>query len=191
MTSLEPRTSRLLVLTGWALVLALLTSTTGCATRFSAAKIRKEIVAQSGEDPRGVFEVNIGQFTTLLLKRALGDAAGETPLAGLEGLEIAVFEASGQSGPAIDVTRIKVRGWETILRTHGENRSGMLLLRPKGEDVGDLVVVGAGRKKVVYGRLRGRLDPDLPAAIGEVLEQGDPDDVRRMLTGFAESGSGD
>ena len=54
----------------------------------------------------------------------------------------------GIAGPVIDVTRIKVRGWETVLRTHDQQRSGMLLLRPKGEDVGDLVVIGAGEQKV-------------------------------------------
>jgi hypothetical protein len=81
--------------------------------------IRDELESQSGRDPLTAFELNLGRFTTLLIKSAL------------------------------DVTRIGVRGWEQVVRFLDQQRSGMVLIKPSGEDIGDLVVVGAGKKTVL------------------------------------------
>jgi hypothetical protein len=154
----------------------------GCATNFSPRLIRSEIFDQRGEDPLAAIELDLGRFTTLVIKSALAGADGELPFAGLESLQFAVYELPSQSGPALDVTRIRVTGWEQVLRAHNPQRSGLLLIRSRGDRVGDLVVVGAGPKKVVYGRLRGALSPDLPAAMGDVLERGGPDELQRVLS---------
>jgi len=114
---------------GWVVIAGLIVAATGCATRFSSRTIHDEIVAQSGQDPLGVFEMNIGRFTTMMVKKFLAGDDGELPLAGLEQLEIAVFDAASDSGPVIDVTRIKVRGWEPVVRTYKETYSAMLLFR--------------------------------------------------------------
>jgi hypothetical protein len=55
----------------------------------------------------------------------------DIPLAGLDRIQLAVFEVAE------------------------EDRSAMLLIRGDDESVGDLVVVGASRRRVVYGRLSG------------------------------------
>lgn len=165
-------------------VLALIV--TGCAARFSPETVRREIVSQRGQDPLGVFELNLGRFTTLMIKSALAGEDGTLPFAGLQQLQLAVYEAPAESGPALDVTRFSVWGWEPVLRTHDVKRSAMVLVRRRGDAVGDLVVVGAGEQKVVYARLRGRLSPDLPSALGEVARQGGPDEVRRVLTQLGE-----
>ena len=162
--------------------------TVACATRFSSDKIRREITTQRGQDPLSVFEFDLGKFTTLLLKKVMTTEDGKIPFSGVRELQVAVFEAPSDDGPVIDVTRIRVRGWEQVLRMHDPNRSAMVLIRPSGEMVGDLVIVGAGPRKVVYGRLRGSLDPNLPKALGDVAREGGPDEVRRMLIGLAETG---
>jgi len=162
---------------------ALLTS---CATNFSPELMRTEIARQSGEDPLSAFELNLGRFTTLLIKSALAGEDGELPFAGLESLQVAVYQVPNVEGPAIDVTQIAVTGWEQVIRAHNPERSGMVLIKPQADSVGDLVVVGAGPEKVIYARLRGSLSNELPAALAEVLQDGGPDEVQRVLTQLGE-----
>jgi hypothetical protein len=166
----------------WWLLTSLTLLLAGCATNFSPRLIRSEIVDQRGQDPLAAIELDLGRFTTLMIKSALAGASGELPFAGLESLQFAVYEIPSDSGPALDVTRIRITGWEQVLRAHDPKRSGMVLIRPRGDRVGDLVVLAAGPQKVVYGRLRGALSPDLPAAMGEVLERGGPDELQRVLS---------
>ena len=155
---------------------------TACATNFSPEMMRSEIREQRGEDPLAAFELNLGRFTTMMIKSALAPEDGELPFAGITSLQVAVYEIPSPSGPALDVTRIAVSGWEQVLRAHDENRSGMVLIKPKGDVVGDLVVVGAGPEKVLYARLKGALNPDLPSDLGRVLQEGGPDEVQRVLS---------
>ncbi|UCF69302.1 MAG: hypothetical protein JSV80_08520 [Acidobacteriota bacterium] len=162
----------------------------GCATSFSPEMIRAEIVRQRGEDPLSVFEFTLGRFTTLLLQGVLAvEGEQELPFAGLQELQLAVYEAPSDAGPALDVTLIPVRGWERVVQIHDASRSGTILVRSAGADVADLVVVGASARQVVYGRLSGRLSRELPAALGEVLREGGPDEVRRVLTKLTEDES--
>jgi hypothetical protein len=165
--------------TGLLLLALLLTS---CATNFTPEMIRGEIVSQRGADPLGTFELNLGRFTTLLLKSAFAGENGELPFAGLGSLQLAVYEAPSDDGPVIDVTRIHVVGWDPVLRVNDPDRSGMVLIQPRGERIADLVVVGAGTRKVVYARLNGDLDPSLATAMGDVLRSGGPEEVQRVLT---------
>ena len=148
--------------------------------------MRSEILRQRGIDPLSAFELDLGRFTTLLIKSALAGADGELPFAGLESLQVAVYEVPTDSGPAIDVTRIAFTGWDQVVRAHNEKRSGLLLIQPRGDSIGDLVVVGAGPKKVIYGRLQGTLSRDLPRALADVLRDGGPDEVQRVLTQLGE-----
>ena len=165
-----------------ALAILVLGLSTGCATSFSPEKIRKEIRTQRGEDPLAAFELNLGRFTTLVIKNALAGQDGELPFAGLTSLQVAAYEVSAPSGPALDVTRIKVRGWEPVLRAHDEKRSALVLVREKGEMIGDLVVVGSGPERVIYARLKGSLSPELATEMGRVAQEGGPDEVQRVLS---------
>lgn len=153
-----------------------------CATNFTPELVRQEIVAQRGVDPLSAFELDLGRFTTLLIKSALAGEDGELPFAGLDSLQLAVYEAPSDSGPALDVTRFSFTGWDQVLRVHDPDSSGMVLVQPRSDSIGDLVVVGAGPRKVVYARLTGRLSRDLPDALGDVLREGGPDEVQRVLT---------
>lgn len=178
-------------------MLTLLWLVSGCAAHFSPSSVRQEIVRQRGEDPLSTFEVNIGRFTTLLLQRSLRGSAGEFPLAGLRELQVAVFEARPAQVPLIDVTRIETRGWEPVVRVHDQERSGMVLLRSSGGSsrnlpgttatIGDLVVVGAGQRSVVYARLKGRLSPKLPEALGDVMRHSEPDQIRNLFMDLSDS----
>ncbi|MDA8016424.1 MAG: hypothetical protein MPN21_03160 [Thermoanaerobaculia bacterium] len=172
--------------TGIAGVVLLALLCAGCATNFTPELVRQEIVTQRGVDPLSAFELNLGRFTTLLIKSALAGEDGELPFAGLSSLQLAVYEAPSDSGPALDVTRFSFTGWDQVLRVHDQDRSGMVLVQPRSDSIGDLVVVGAGARKVVYARLTGRLSRDLPAALGDVLRDGGPDEVQRLLSQLGE-----
>ena len=181
---------------GWCAVLVVQCLLVGCAAQFSPSAVRQEILRQRGEDPLSVFEVNIGQFTTLLLRRSLAGSAAEVPFGGLRELQLAVFEAHAASEPVIDVTRLTTRGWEPVVKVHDTERSGMVLLRGAGVSsaataaVGDMVVIGAGRRSVVYARLKGRLSPKLPTALSEVVRRGGPDQLRELFMGLSASAVG-
>ena len=168
------------------LIGALCLALTGCATHFSPELVRSEITRQRGVDPLSAFELNLGRFTTLLIKSALAGEDGELPFAGLDSLELAVYQAPNEAGPAVDVTRIGVRGWEQVVRMHNPQRSGLVLIQPRRGAIGDLVVVGAGPNKVVYARLQGALDRELPGRLGDVLREGGPDEVQRVLSELGE-----
>ena len=157
-----------------------------CATNFSPELIRQEITRQRGIDPLSEFELDLGRFTTLLIKSAMAGEDDELPFAGLENLQIAVYQAPSDTGPAIDVTRIAVSGWDQVVRLHNQKKSDLVLIKPKADAVGDLVVVGAGPKKVIYARLKGTLNQDLPGRLGEVMRHGGPDEVQRVLTELGE-----
>ena len=154
---------------------------TSCATQFSPELMRQEILTQRGADPLSTFELNLGRFTTLLLKNALAGEDGELPFAGLGSLQLAVYEAPSDRGPALDVHRIEVVGWDPVLRFTDEDQSGMVLIQPRGERIADLVVVGAGTQKVVYARLNGDLDPSLPEALGNIVRSGGPEEIQALL----------
>ena len=168
----------------------LLLGTAGCATRFSPDMIREVVREQSGADPRGVFEVNLGRFSTALLKNAFSaaaadDAAIPPAFAGVDSLQLAVYEVPSDEGPAIDVTQIPVRGWDPVVRFHDDQRSVTVLIQGTDETVKDLVVVGAGRRQVVYGRVTGTLSADLPQTLAKVLREGGPEALRDSLNEFA------
>jgi hypothetical protein len=169
------------------LILAACLTLTACATNFSPELVRSEIARQRGVDPLSAFELSLGRFTTLMIKSALAGEDGVLPFAGLDSLEIAVYQAPNELGPAIDVTRIAVRGWEQVVRMNNPQRSGLVLIQPKRDSVGDLVVVGAGPNKVIYARLTGTLSRELPGRLGDVLREGGPDEVQRILTQLGES----
>ncbi len=168
------------------LILAACLSLTACATNFSPELVRSEITRQRSVDPLSAFELSLGRFTTYMIKSALAGEDGELPFAGLASLEIAVYQAPNELGPAIDVTRIAVRGWEQVVRMHNPNRSGMVLIQPRRDAIGDLVVIGAGPQKVIYARLTGSLSRDLPGRLGDVLREGGPDEVQRVLSQLGE-----
>jgi hypothetical protein len=184
----------------WFVILALLWVLAGCAAQFSPSVLRQEIVRQRGEDPLSVFEINVGQFTTLLLRQSLAGTGGELPFAGVRELQVAVFEAPAVKGPVIDVTQIATRGWEAVVKVHDQERSGMVLLRdaegsswntPNAKTtIGDLVAIGAGRRSVVFARLKGRLSPELPAALGEVVRRGGPDQLRKLFMQLSDDAIG-
>lgn len=189
MTSME-RSSKLSLARLAFCSLALLGLLAGCATSFSPRSVREEILRQTGQDPRRALEIELGRLTTGLIQQAFAGESGDVPFAGLAGLELAVFEIDADEGPVLDVTRIAVRGWESPVKLHDESRSGMVLVRGTtrtnefGEEVprlADLVVMGSGPSQVVYARLRGQLDPELPQALGQVIREDGAEGLRRLL----------
>lgn len=170
----------------------------GCTARFSPKKVRSEIVRQRGVEPKVAFEFQLGRLTTYLLRGVLNIDVGDSPFQGLRELQLSVYETPEQDGPAIDVTRFGVRGWEPLIRSRDSRRSILILARAKGSGswagsdapLGDLVVIGAGKRKVVYGRLQGTLSPELASDFRRMFEDGGPDELQDALSGLSSLGDG-
>ena len=134
-----------------------------------------------------MYEVSLGRFTTALLKRALSGPDGDVPFSGMRELEVAIFDTAASGGPALDTTLLAIDGWDPIVRIVDERRSAIVLVRGLTEtSIGDLVVVASGREKVVYGRLRGVLDADLPAALGDAFREGGTERLQDVFNELAD-----
>lgn len=168
-----------------ALALAMLATLAGCATNFSAASVRAEIARQTGAEPRDAFEVSAGPATMALLRRVMSDETGEEssfPSSRVTSFELAVYELASRPGaPPVDFTAMPARGWEPTLRVRSPEGSGMVLVRASGNSVGDLVVLASDRDGALFGRVRGTLPPELPAAIAKAVKEGGPAAIRREL----------
>ena len=169
------------------LTAVLVLSFVGCATNFSAPGVRAEIARQTGAEPREVFEVYVGPVTMALVRHAVGTPTatqGSMPGSRVTSFELGVYELAAKGTAAVgplDLTRMPVRGWEPSLRYRTGNRSGMLLVRTSGDSVADLVVLASDEDGVTYGRLRGELSKNLPAALGKVMQDGGTDAIRGEL----------
>ena len=150
------------------LLLALLVPLLGCYTRFSPERVRQEIVRQTGQEPQTSFEFSLGGATMKLAKTVVSKATGEPiRFGGLTRVELAVFNVP--QGKDLDFTRMPVRGWDTLIKTRDQRRSLTIFVRTNGETLGDLVIIAEGEQQVLYGRLKGKLDRNLPSALERTL----------------------
>jgi hypothetical protein len=141
----------------------------GCYAPFNPQWGRHEIKRQTGEDPRDSFEFNLGEATMKLAKSVVSGVAGEpVNFGGLERIDVEVYELP--PGRRLDFNRIDHRGWEKLVGTKTDKWALMILVRTNGERLKDLVLVAQGDEQVLYGRLKGNLDPGLPSTLEGVLE---------------------
>lgn len=155
----------------------------GCATSFSPQRVRSEIAAQTGADPRYLFEIQLGRVTMYTIRTALGGGAGALPLAGLTGFDLAFYDvpAPGPQGAPLDFTRMEIRGWEPVVRARQPGGSTLVLVREGGSTIDDLVLLGAAGSSAIYARLRGTLSPELPRALGDAFQTRGPEGLRDEL----------
>jgi len=156
-----------------------------CFGTISAGTVRSEIVRQTGQPPATEFEFNMGRMTTALIKAALGPGPdGSLPLAGLSGIEIAVFElppAHAASAVGLDFSQLTPYGWENVVRSRSENGSSSVMIRGDQQAIHDLALVVADDQEVVFARLRGTLPTTLPEAIQIAAREGGTEPVKRQL----------
>jgi|WetSurMetagenome_2_1015567.scaffolds.fasta_scaffold53488_2 hypothetical protein len=151
-----------------ALLAILLFSSVGCYAPFSPEKVRAEIVRQTGQEPQTSFEFKLGGATMKLAKTVASKATGEpVNFGGLTRIELAVFEVP--QGKPLDLTRLSSWGWDTLIKTRDGQRSFTVFVRTNGETLGDLVLVAEGEQQVLYGRLKGKLDRNLPSVLERAL----------------------
>jgi hypothetical protein len=155
----------------------------GCATAFSPERVRREIAAQTGQDPQYVFEMQLGRVTMRMIQTALAGGGGSLPLAGLSGFDLAFYDVPAASGrgAALDFTRIAIRGWDPVVRTRQPGRSAVVLVREGSATIDDLVFLGAGESTAIYARLRGTLSPELPRALGDAFQNRGAEGLRDEL----------
>lgn len=179
-------TLRHLSLAGGALALAALL---GCATQFASGSIRDKIVRQTGLEPLRAFELDLGGPTLHIARAVMAGSTSGTalPLAGLERLELAVYDVSKSmgTGKSLDFTRMSVRGWEKVVRVMDGAHSAVVLVRRRDGAIAELVVAASGPQSAIYGRLKGRLSEELPAAIGSAVRSSGPEGVRDALMSVA------
>ena len=114
--------------------------------------------------------MSLGRPTMTLAKSVLGASTGggSLPLAGVAAFEMASYEIA-VGAAEIDFTRMPVRGWEPFLKFREGSKSALVLIRPEGETIGDLVLVAGDAGRVLYARLMGRLSRELPEALGRTV----------------------
>lgn len=141
----------------------------GCYTPFSPERVRHEIVRQTGADPQTSFQVKLGGATMRLVKTVASKAAGEPiNFGGITRIDLALFEAP--PGKPLDFTRMRIWGWDKLIQARDGDRSFMVLVRTNGETLGDLVLVAENGNQVLYGRLKGKLDRNLPTALERAMK---------------------
>jgi len=173
---------------GAACLATLAASALGCAATIDAETVRSELVRQTGHAPVRELEGNLGLTARLALK-ALGTRSDELlPVEGLTGLEVALYDLApaGELVKApLDLAAIDRRGWETVVRFRDDESSALVVVRPGGGEIRELVLVGSGRRQVVFARLTGELDPDLPEALGTSVIRRGPEVTKDDLIGAA------
>jgi len=154
-----------------------------CAGNISPQTVRAELVRQARQAPVKEFEFTMGRLSTALLKAAIGpNADGSLPLAGLSGIELAVYTLpSGVSSSLLDFSQVTPYGWENVVRYKEGGKSALVMIRGGRTSIHDLALVVAGASEVVYGRLRGNLPTTLPAAIGDAVAANGTAGVKRQL----------
>ena len=141
---------------------------TGCYATFSPESGRREILRQTGMEPRDTFEFQLEGATMSLAKTMVSKVAGEqVNFGGLDRIDLAVYELP--SGKQIDFARVPCRGWDKLINTREGDKSFMVLVRTNGETLADMVVMAQGQKQVLYGRLKGTLSRDLPGTLQKVM----------------------
>ena len=140
----------------------------GCYRPFSPEQVRHEIERQTGAEPRSSFEFKLGGATMKLAKAVASKATGEAVnFGGLTRIDLAVFELP--QGKSVDFEAMRIWGWDKLIESREGDRSLMVLVRTNGQTLGDMVLVAQGKDQVLYGRLKGKLDPKLPSALQNVL----------------------
>jgi hypothetical protein len=153
----------------WQVVLGVaMLGSAGCATQFSPQWGRQEIQRQTGAQPQDSFEFKLEGVTMKFAKAVASRAAGESiNLGRLSRVHLAIYDLPG--GRRVDFADMRFTGWDKLLQTREGSFGLLVLVRTKGDSLGDLVVFAQGENQLLYGRQKGRLDPDLPSTIQSVL----------------------
>lgn len=173
----------------WTAVVATLALAAACYRPFSPEIVRKEIVRQTGAEPASSFEFKLGGATMRLAKAVVSKAAGEPiRFGGLTRVDLAVFEVPPEK--EVDFGKLRLWGWDRLIQTRKEGRSLLVLVRTDGKNLADLVLVAQGEGQVLYGRLKGELDPGLPTALQRALESTGLKGLKEHLLSAGRGGEG-
>jgi hypothetical protein len=153
----------------WRVLLGLaMLATAGCATRFSPQWTRQEIARQTGVEPQDSFEFKLEGATMKFAKVAASRISGEPVNFGwLSLIHLAIFDLP--AGRRVSFDDMRFTGWDKPLQTQEGSFGLLVLVRTQGDALADLVVFAQGENQLLYGRQKGRLDPELPSTIQRVL----------------------
>jgi hypothetical protein len=163
--------------------------TAGCATQFSPQWARQEIERQAGVEPQDSFEFKLEGVMMKFAQTAAAQAAGEpVDLRWLSRLHLAVYDLP--AGRRVDFADMRFTGWNKFIQAQEGGFGLLVLVRPKGDTLGDLVVFAQGADQLLYGRQKGRLDPALPSTIQNVLRTTGLQGLKEQFLSLTRDGEG-
>jgi hypothetical protein len=152
----------------------------GCYTPFSPTWVRNEIERQTGATIQSSFEFRLEGATMKLAKIAASRAAGEpVDFGGLTRVHLAVYELP--AGRRMGFGSMQFRGWDKLVEAQQDKFNFMMLVRTKGDALGDLVLMVQGANQILYGRMEGTLPPNLPSTLQTSLGAGGIQSLRERI----------
>ncbi len=163
-----------------AIPVAILLMSAGCYTQFSPAWSRQEIERQTGAAPVDALELQLAGATMKFAQATASKSSwGSGHIRGLSRIDLALYELP--SGRQVDFDRMEFRGWDKFLRSQEGSFQLMILVRAGGDALADLVVFAQGESQLLYGRLEGTLDAEVPAALRNAVRTGGLERLREYL----------
>lgn len=141
-----------------------------CYAPFSPERGRLEIEKQTGAKLEDSFEFKLDGVTMKLLKAVASTATDEkVDLSGIKRIDLALYTLP--FGKKVDFKKIGRHGWDTLVDKKSKNGDLMVLVRTNGKNFADMVVMAQGDQKVLYGRLKGDFNKNLPQSLEKVLDE--------------------
>jgi hypothetical protein len=178
-------TGRTLARSATAATIAL--ATIGCMTYRGPRGAEDVIEERLGQDLDRTFGISLGPITTKIAVSFV-DEEDAPDLSGLTGVGVAVFEVDGPwEGARPPLTaRDFGKGWETVLSSRSADEQVLVLVKTRGSEIREMLLVAIDASEVVLARLRGRIDRIVESAIAAAEHDGARG--ARRAVGFDPSG---
>ena len=163
-------------LLGAALGVALVAGEASCVAYRGPRGVEAAIEREIGAELEREFGLKLGWTSTRLVGSLTRSDAGDEPLdfRDLTGIGVAVFAVPEGARPPrrLDARRLGLRGWETVIDVRNEGEQVLLLAKPRGGAIREMLAVVYDGEEVVLARLRGRLDRLIERMLGAAEEDG-------------------
>lgn len=150
----------------------------GCPAQAAPRGVKSALERTLGVELQREVGLDLGPFSTSLVKSITAD---DVELRDLDRIHVAVYKVIGSHGaPARRVTAadLGVRGWTKILESRDGGEQVLLLAKPAGDEIREMMLLSVDEDEVVVAHLHGRLD----RLIHDALAAGDHEGRRGART---------